>query len=321
MRVIAPGRLHFGFVNLSLSHSRLYGAVGAAIDGPHTVVEATPAETIDCEDPAVAEYAERSCAALDLPGVKIHVESQLPRHSGLGSGTQLALATLRATAGCYDRSVDVREHAPELGRGGRSGVGVAAFETGGFILDGGHPTARFTTERPADGTWRVPPVTARHEIPPDWRFLLVIPDAETGRNGAAEDESMRSVVERADPAIADRIAGLVLRRVLPAIVDGRAEAFGDAIAELGRLNGAWYADEQGGVYRPPVGEIVDQLDTAASVYGAGQSSWGPIVYGVTDTQNADLAAEAGRNALDASGYDGQILVVAGHNSGVTVESR
>ncbi len=318
MRVIAPGRLHFGFANLSLSHSRLYGALGAAIDGPETVVEATPAETIDCTDPTVREYAERICAALDLPGVAVSVESRLPRHSGIGSGTQLALATLRATAGCYDRSVDIREYAPRLGRGGRSGVGVAAFETGGFILDGGHPTARFTTERPADGTWRVPPILARHQIPERWRFLLVIPNAESGRDGVAEDESMRSVVERADPAMADRIAGLVLRRVLPAIADGHAEAFGDAISELGRLNGAWYADEQGGVYRPPVGEIVDKLDTTAAVYGAGQSSWGPIVYAVTDAENADAAADAGREALAASGHDGEVRVVSGRNEGATV---
>jgi len=140
----------------------------------------------------------------------------------------------------------VRERAPALGRGGRSGVGVATFEAGGFVLDAGHPTARFTTDRPADGEWTVPPVAARHAVPDDWRFLLVRPDADPGRSGDAEDDAMRTAVERAEPGLADRIGGIVTRRVLPAIATGNAERFGAAVAEIGRLNGAWYADEQGG---------------------------------------------------------------------------
>jgi len=109
----------------------------------------------------------------------------------------------------------VRERAPALGRGGRSGVGVATFEAGGFVLDAGHPTARFTTDRPADGEWTVPPVAARHAVPDDWRFLLVRPDADPGRSGDAEDDAMRTAVERAEPGLADRIGGIVTRRVLP----------------------------------------------------------------------------------------------------------
>ncbi|MGM0605734.1 MAG: beta-ribofuranosylaminobenzene 5'-phosphate synthase family protein [Halobacteriota archaeon] len=320
-RVSAPGRLHFGFGNLSLSKSRLYGAVGVAIDGPETTIVARRGDSIRCSDPTVEAHARRVCDFLDLPGAVLTVERRLPEHVGLGSGTQLALATLQAIASCYDRSVDVRAHAPALGRGGRSGVGVAAFERGGFVLDGGHPTARFTTDRPADGEWTVPTVTVHQSVPDHWRFLLVIADGPDGRSGEAEDASMRSVVERADPTVADRIAGLLVRRVLPAIADGRAEAFGDAIAEIGRLNGAWYADEQGGVYRPPVGAIVDTIEACPAVYGAGQSSWGPAVYGVTDDRNADEAVTAGRAALDEAGVDGDVRLVEGRNSGARVESR
>jgi len=120
----------------------------------------------------------------------------------------------------------------------------------------------------------VPPVAARHAVPDDWRFLLVRPDADPGRSGDAEDDAMRTAVERAEPGLADRIGGIVTRRVLPAIATGNAERFGAAVAEIGRLNGAWYADEQGGVYRPPVGDVVASLSDAAAVFGAGQSSWG-----------------------------------------------
>jgi len=130
---------------------------------------------------------------------------------------------------------------------------------------------------------------------------------------------MRTAVERAEPGLADRVGGIVTRRVLPAVATGNAEAFGAAVAEIGRLNGAWYADEQGGVYRPPVGQVVDSLSGAAPVYGAGQSSWGPTVYGVTDATHADAARDAGERALDAAGVGGEVAVVRAADEGARVD--
>ena len=292
-------------------------------------IEATPAESITVDvtssvstDVAadVAEYADRARSLLDVDGAALTVETSIPRHAGLGSGTQLALTTLAAIAHAHERDPRVRSRAPALGRGGRSGIGVAAFETGGFILDAGHPTARFTTDRPADGDWTVPALAARHVIPDEWRFLVVCPDADPGRNGTAEDAAMRGAVERASPELADRIAGIVTRRVLPAAAEGRAEAFGAAVAEVGRLNGAWYADEQGGVYRPPVGDVVAALESSPAVFGAGQSSWGPAVYGVTDATHADAAHEAGVEALEAAGVGGHVSIVHGANDGARMEA-
>jgi beta-ribofuranosylaminobenzene 5'-phosphate synthase len=317
--VTAYARLHFGFCNLSLARERLYGSLGVGLDRPSVRVTATPADAVSCAHPTVREYAVRSADLLDVAGADLSVEGEFPRHVGLGSGTQFALATLVAVARAHDESVDTRALAPELGRGGRSGVGVATFGDGGFVLDAGHPTARFTTSRPAVGEWSVPPVAARHPIPDDWRFLVVVPDAPAGPSGDDEDRSMRSVVESAPPTPSDRLAGVIARRVLPAITEGSAERFGAAVAEVGRLNGTWYADEQGGVYRPPAGELVAALDDSPAVYGAGQSSWGPAAYGVTDAERAGAAREAGRAALDAAGVDGRVVVAEGRNRGALVD--
>jgi len=317
-RVTAGARLHFGFQNLSLARPRLYGGVGVALAEPAVTVAAEPAATVAADDHLAREYATRAVDLLDVRGAAVEVREALPRHVGLGSGTQLALSTLVAVARAHGRTVDPRAMAPEMGRGGRSGVGVAGFERGGFVVDAGHPTGRFTEARPADGDWTVPPVVARHDVPADWRFLLVRPDADPGRNGDGEDDAMRRVVEDADPAVADEIAVLVTGRLLPAVAGGSLPAFGAAVAELGRLNGAWYADEQGGVYRPPVGSVVDALGDHRAVEGAGQSSWGPTVYGVTDADRADAAREAGREALSAAGVGGTVSVVAPANDGATV---
>ncbi|GAB7008842.1 beta-ribofuranosylaminobenzene 5'-phosphate synthase family protein [Halorubrum trueperi] len=333
-RASAGARLHFGFCNLSLSHERLYGALGLGLREPRVVVDAERADGVRVEVDGeqtgssardadriaadVREYATAAVDLLDADGTRISIHESLPRHAGLGSGTQLAAATLAAIAAAYDEPARVRERAPALGRGGRSGVGVATFEAGGFVLDAGHPTARFTTDRPADGEWTVPPVAARHAVPDDWRFLLVRPDAGPGRSGTVEDDAMRTAVERAEPGLADRIGGIVTRRVLPAIATGNAELFGAAVAEIGRLNGAWYADEQGGVYRPPVGDVVASLSDATSVFGAGQSSWGPTVYGVTDAASAEAAAVDGERALEEAGIDGSVSVVRPAEGGARV---
>ena len=316
-RVTVGSRLHFGFENLSLAHERLYGSLGVTLDEPRLSVSVERADCVSA--PSYCEsLVETVCEQLGVAGTTVSVDQSLPAHVGLGSGTQLALAIAAGVGAAYEQPVDVRAVAPQLGRGGRSGIGVAAFEHGGFVLDGGHPTTRFTTDRPVDGTWSVPPVTAHHPIADDWRFLIVLPDAEPGRSGQTEDDSIRSVIERADPGPADRIAGLVVRDVLPAVATGNVDRFGSAVAEIGRLNGTWYADEQGGVYRPPVGELVETLAAEPAVYGAGQSSWGPAVYGITDASSADAARQAGFEALETAGLDGEVILSAGRNRGADV---
>ena len=312
-------RLHFGFQNLSLAHPRLYGGVGVGLAEPRLVVDVEQAPTVECDDGAVEPYLRAVVEELGVEGARVTVEERFARHTGLGSGTQLALSCLAGVARAHGLEPRPRERAPRLGRGGRSGVGVATFEQGGFVADIGHPTARFTTDPPQQGTWAVPPVLGRWTLPDDWRFVLVTPAGEKrGPSGEGEDRRMRTAVEHADPGIADDIATLLTRKLLPAVVSGDRAAFGRAVARLGRLNGAWYADEQGGVYRPPAGDLVAALSDSESVAGAGQSSWGPTVYGVTSVDDAAGAATAAERALDAAGLDGRVSVVAPRSSGATV---
>jgi beta-ribofuranosylaminobenzene 5'-phosphate synthase len=319
-RVETGARLHFGFQNLALAHDRLYGGVGLALAEPRLVVEAERADSIQVDYRDAEPFARDVCDILGVEGVRLDVPERFPRHAGLGSGTQLALASLVAIGGAYDRTVDPRECAPALGRGGRSGVGVAAFERGGFVVDAGHPTERFTSAPPERGDWSVPRPVARHDLPADWRFVLVTPDVPPGRSGTPEEESMRSVVERADPSVADEMATLLVRRVLPAVAEGDVAAFGRAIARLGRLNGAWYADEQGGVYRPPAGQVVEALSDSPAIYGAGQSSWGPTVYGLTTDREADHATGVARDALSDLGTDGTVRTAGPRNGGASLAS-
>ncbi|MFB6094220.1 MAG: beta-ribofuranosylaminobenzene 5'-phosphate synthase family protein [Halanaeroarchaeum sp.] len=318
VRVSVGARLHFGFVNLSLAHERIYESLGVAIEEPRIAVNASPADAVRA--PAeIRPLVERVTDLLDLPGADVSLEGTYPEHVGLGSGTQRALAVLTAVARAHDRAPAVRDRAPALGRGGRSGVGVATFEDGGFVLDDGHPTERFTTDPPARGAWEVPRVAARHDLPDHVRFLLVVPEDPRGPHGKAEDRSIRQTVERADPGVSDRIAGLVLRRILPAVARGDVATAGQALAEVGRLNGRWYAEEQGGVYRPPVGDVVAHLAREPAIEGAGQSSWGPAVYGITTADRERAAERAGEAALAAADCEGDVVLTGPRNRGAVVE--
>lgn len=318
VRVTTGARLHFGFLNLSLAHERLYGSLGVALESPQIEVTATKSSEITCSTSMGRSFVERAVDHLGVAGADVEVESLLPRHVGLGSGTQLALAIHTAIARAYDMPASPRAAAPALDRGGRSGVGVATFESGGFVLDAGHPVERFTTDRPPRGEWTVPAVTAQHHIPPSWRFVLVRPDEPPGRSDTAEEQTMRRVVETAAPEVADQISAVMTRRLLPAIATGDRSGFGDAVQEIGRLNGTWYADEQGGVYRPPVGAIVDALSSHPSIDGTGQSSWGPTVYGITSEDRVEEAEEIAQAALANAGVEGTVQIVRPRNQGASI---
>src|SRR4051812_2005848 len=84
---------------------RKFGGIGAAAPAPTLLVSASRAETweVTGEDAERAEeFARRIFDHHRLEGgLRLHVHRTLPPHSGLGSGTQLALASARALADLY----------------------------------------------------------------------------------------------------------------------------------------------------------------------------------------------------------------------------
>lgn len=289
-----------------------------AIDRPRTVVTAEPAAAVNTPSGLSERYAKDSIELLNVSGIDLDIETAIPRHMGLGSGTQLALAIHTAIARAHDRSPDLRENAPMLDRGGRSGIGVGTFEAGGFLIDAGHASDQFTPDRPPTGSWTVPPISARHPIPDHWRFLLVIPDMTPGRSEADEDASMRSIVESADSAVADEIASVVLDHLLPGLATERISLVGEAMTTIDRLNGRWFESEQGGRHRPATRTIVELLRNEPAIFGTGQSSWGPTIYGLTDSRRESQAKAAGEAALEELDCGGRVRLAQPRNTGATV---
>jgi beta-ribofuranosylaminobenzene 5'-phosphate synthase len=280
VRVEAPARLHLGMLAVAGDGPRRFGGLGVSVSRPAAVVEARPADELSTEG-ADAEralaFARRCHERLGLAGgAHLRVVEAIPPHVGLGSGTKLALAVAQALATLADRTVGAPELAEAVGRAARSAVGTWTFALGGLVVEGG---VRRDVERPA-------PLLAHHPMPDEWRVVLVVPRAEPGLSGSAEEEAFGRLVP--SPERSAEIAQLVLTSLLPALVEGDVEEFGGALTRIQQLVGDAFAAVQGGRFHPRAGALVEAL-LAEGAAGAGQSSWGPAVYGIVGDEASGRA--------------------------------
>jgi beta-RFAP synthase len=309
MVVRAPARLHFGVLDLHGGLGRRFGGVGAAIPSPGLVLEAAPASEVSAHGPEaerVAAFARRYLERAGIAdGARFTVRQAIPAHAGLGSGTQLALAVARALAELYQQPTGAAALARTVERGRRSAIGTWAFESGGFILEGGR----------REGTDEVAPLLARHPMPEGWRYVVAVPAGKPGLSGEAEAEAFRQL-PRPPLGEVERVAHLVLMQLLPALVEADLPAFGAALTGIERITGGWFAPAQGGVFAPgPTRELIRRMADAGGI-GVGQSSWGPTVYAIT--QGAEAAADLAERTAAWVGTGGQVFHGPFQNHGAEV---
>jgi len=293
--VEAHARLHFGMLDLRGSLGRRFGGIGAAVPEPSLLLEATPATELSAEGPSatrVLEFAQRFRQHYpSAPAAHIRVRRDIPSHAGLGSGTQLALATARALSELGELTLSVEELGAAVGRARRSAVGTWLFAGGGFVLEGGRFDDRET----------VAPLLARLPIPDQWRCVLAVPQGSPGVSGEDEVGAFRRLPP---PALSDvkRVAHLVLMAMLPALAEGDLTIFGQAITEVQCITGQWFAPAQGGPFAPGASTELVRRFKEWGAPGVGQSSWGPAVYAIVDGEPVanDLAQRA-RAMLGAAG--------------------
>jgi beta-RFAP synthase len=306
VRVEAPARLHFGFLDLHGGLGRRFGSIGLAIDAPSLALSARRAARPSVEGPEadrVRGYVRAAAAHLGRgEDVAVTVERVIPAHAGFGSGTQLALAVAAAMARLSGEPFAPDAFAATLDRGNRSGVGLRAFTEGGLIVDGG---------RGADGG--PPPVIARLPYPEAWRIVLILDPGMAGVHGTREVEAFRDL-PRFPEAQAAEICRIALMQVLPAVALAEPQGFGAGITRIQTLIGDHFAPHQGGRYASAaVAEALASI-AAQGVPGYGQSSWGPTGFAL-------MASEAEARALVAGldrGGPLRFVIARGRNSGASV---
>ncbi len=312
VQVQAPARLHLGFLDPGAHLGRSYGSVGVALEGIVTRVRVSAADGFRIsgyQDRPVRLVVERLRAALGLPlSGHVHVQEAIRPHAGLGSGTQLALAVGTAFCRFHGRRLEAREVAGIVGRGRRSGIGIAAFEQGGFLVDGGRGEATVT-----------PPLIARFPVPSQWRWLLIYDPGAEGLSGVRERAAFAQL-PRFSRSVAADLCHRLLIQGLPALAEGDYRAFCEVLAAIQRANGEYFAPAQGGRYASSrVAEVLAWL-RRRRWSGLGQSSWGPTGFCLLpDPETAARELRALEAVFAATGL--RFQVVASRNREAEILTR
>ncbi len=317
-------RLHLGLLDNNGGYGRLYGSIGLAVNRPHLLLRAEPAEGLfveGLETDRVASYAERFLRRYGVPGgARLNLLASIPAHVGLGSGTQISLAVGTALSRLAGLRLSTEEIALAAGRGVRSGIGIATFQRGGFVLDGGHRTSSGhlsgTQVRQTESS-RIPPILFRHPVPKYWYFITAIPGTGQGISGEREDKAFSRLTET-PPELAERISRLLLMKMLPALVEKDVASFGQALTGIQQMVGDCFAAIQGGRFSNPLSEQLIAFLLKAGAAGAGQSSWGPAVYGLVEgRERARQMTKETQVFLKALG-GGQTFCVQPQNRGAQI---
>lgn len=263
-----------GFMDLSGSLGRHFGSIGVALN-EHAIrlsVAQASRRTVTGPSARRAEHClDMLCRALNVPDrLSVTIDSAIPEHVGLGSGTQMSLAIGSALNACYGLGLSVRDIASVLDRGLRSGIGIGVFERGGLVVDGGRGEHTVT-----------PPLLVRMAVPSDWRFILAFDKRGQGLHGVQEVQAF----DRLPPfpqEEAARLCYLLLMQALPAVAENDIVRFGEVITRLQRSVGEHFAPAQGGVFTSPeVAEAMHWLAERGAV-AIGQTSWGPTGFCALD---------------------------------------
>jgi beta-RFAP synthase len=282
--VTAPSRLHFGLLSFGNPDVRQFGGVGVMIDRPGLKLRVEAAETFETAGQMQDRLRDAAFHWLDssseMKELRCKVElATAPRlHAGLGAGTQLALAVATGLNAFHNRATPaVEDLAASVGRGLRSAVGTYGFFAGGLIAERG----KLPTET-------VSPLLERVALPNAWRFVLVSPSDCVGLHGTTE----QTAFDQLPPVPSDvtgRLTHLLCDRILPAAKSARFADFSDAVYDFGFLAGGCFASVQGSEYNGPrLANLVKHI-RAIGVRGVGQSSWGPTIYAICESESHALA--------------------------------
>ncbi|WP_044350923.1 beta-ribofuranosylaminobenzene 5'-phosphate synthase family protein [Dethiosulfatarculus sandiegensis] len=314
IRLRSISRLHFGFLDLNGDLGRKYGSLGLALTNPAytlslkphhdlKVVNGPKRRTVACLEGLARHFRQK-------PLFKVEFSEEIPSHTGLGSGTQLHLALAKTATTMWGLNLDIKELASLVSRGRRSGVGVFAFDQGGFILDAGHNTDCLNKGQP-------PLMLMRLEFPTDWCFVLAIPQELKGLSGSKENETLATL--KPSRMISQDICRFTVMKLLPSLIERDIKEFGCALTEIDRRTGMFFQAAQDGIYSESGAEDIVGYMLQAGAYGAGQSSWGPAIYGLSTQDEAPMVAKRVTEFFSKKLISGKVFIAQPDNRGVQMD--
>lgn len=286
IEVRTGARLHFGLLDTVAP----FGGMGLMIDRPVTRIRLQAADAFSVVGPDAAEAtgeatspeAEQGDSGLrqrvgdvaerfagqqglsGLPKVQIAVLQRPAPHSGLGTGTQLAMAVAAGlnhwfAAGLPPETI-IRDIAA---RGNRSGVGSHGFFSGGLVVDSQPPRSL--------------------PVPEAWRVVLLRPQQAPAAVSGCDENQRFATLQQGRPQQRRELEACLVDRLEPLARAGNFAPFAEAVREYNWLSGKLFESSQGGPYNgPQVTQLVDDV-RRLGYPGVGQSSWGPTVFALCET--------------------------------------
>lgn len=312
-RISAPSRLHFGLARFAQSEGRSFGGLGMMIKEPRVVVEVSAADRWIATGPFAERALQFARMALDaadtqaVSAIQVKVVAAPAAHTGMGSGTQLALAVASGVFSLSgQKDVSAARLANSVRRGVRSAVGTHGFQLGGLLWERGRLPQQTLGE-----------LGARVAVPHEWRVVLATYRQDEGLSGA-EEVGAFDELPPIPPEVTQRLTLLAERSILPATEASDFHAFAEAVYEYGYLAGTCFAAVQGGPFASPrIAAAVEQI-RALGVAGVGQSSWGPTIFAFAPDEELALALMRKLEPLEE--FAGAHLTsVAADNRGAQIE--
>lgn len=275
-------RLHFGLLSFGHSDRPQYGGVGLMVDRPGMTVHATRADGFEVMESGplterLRQFARtwQTVVQRPLPSCRLALLRAAPEHVGVGTGTQLGLAVATALFRMSGLELPApADLAASVGRGQRSSIGTYGFLHGGLLVDRGK-----LPQEPLG------PLEARVELPSEWRVVQFCATSLAGLSGTEERQAFANL-----PAVSDEttrvLRDLIDDRLLPAARSHAFEELSEAIYEYGVQAGTCFAPIQGGPFAHPDLAAWVEAFRERGIRGVGQSSWGPTLFALLETQAA-----------------------------------
>jgi len=329
VRITTPCRIHLSLIDENGYTGRVDGGVGLMLDQPNVVLEVSNSAdefAIECH-----RYYRESVHVINEKASKVfklfHINNKnfhfnllryYPSHVGLGSKTQLSLAIGTAISKLKNMDIPIEEITKMVERGGTSGIGWRGFETGGFILDGGHDYGIGKEKEnflpsSASGSANPALTISKYDIPENWRFVLVIPNVKPGAYGEEEVDIFKKYTPIPRDEV-NEVSHQILMKMLPGILRNDLQCFGEG---LKRIQSIGFKKIEISLQKQIVKDLL-KLFEKIGVKAYGMSSFGPSILGITDSdEEAEKLKETVEKYLN--GIGGHIYLCRPNNTGAKIE--
>jgi beta-ribofuranosylaminobenzene 5'-phosphate synthase len=310
LQITTPCRIHATLIDMNGSIGRIDGGIGFTLSNPSWKIDFETTESppimIDVPkevggnyiDVLVSDVLKNFGSSSDKARISIKVRGIIPRHVGLGSKTQLALALgdgISRLLKLDNTPLSKEILASIVKRGGTSGIGVTSYFHGGAIIDGGHEFGVGKEKEsflPSSASSASPaPVLSRDDLPVGWRAVIGIPMLEKGAHDAEEVGIFKHYCP-VPIAEVQQLSHVILMKLLPAI---KQQRFNEICACINIFQNTGFkkveVDLRGKAYRRM---LQDWRDAGAPC--SGMSSFGPAIYSLAEN---DAQAFALRKSLDS----------------------